>query len=118
MNQRSEVIVPQPSKQDYYSQGLRSRFRIDKLSQPSPGQLRNAHTDIGYEPDLAKYVALSSVRLRAEGLEVDVPTGWPKRLEGPLAWTSADFEDDSQYTCYLTADNKSEIWRALEYFKG
>lgn len=76
------------------------------------------YADIGYEYNERKHNERTAARLRAGGLATDVPTGWPKLLKGPLAWTSSDYPSDSLYVYTLSDSNRAEIMRALEHFKG
>ena len=104
---------------DYYSRGLRERFRLDALKlQPPVGEKGQVYADIGYEIDENKYHARSQARLRAGGLQITVPIGWPEALEGPLVWTGIDFEDESRYILRLEDDDKAELNEALKCFKG
>lgn len=106
-------------RDDYYSQGLRNRFKIDGLRVAesfSAPQERSA--DIGYEVDEVKYRRRSEARLRAGGLSTTVPTGWPAEVSGPLVWSGDDFSDETEYVYELSDADKEEIVGALNYFKG
>lgn len=111
-----------PLHEEYYSHGLRERFRIDGLKLPvaetGPETGPETYADIEYDVDEAKFQARSEARIRAGGLESSVPEGWPKAVQGPLVWTSTDFIDEREYVYRLTDDNKAEILGALKYFKG
>lgn len=102
----------------YYSYGLRERFRIDGLKPAPTEPLPEANADIGYDVDEAKYLARGAARIKAGGLEKSVPEGWPQSVSGPLVWKEGDFKDETQYVYMLTEDDKAEIVKALEYFKG
>jgi hypothetical protein len=100
---------------DYYSSGLRSRFRIDADRPVAPvGEV--TYADIGYEVDEAAFRRRAAARLAAGGLPTAVPSGWPTRLEGPLVWSGDSFGNEDEYVYYLTEEDKAEIGRALEYF--
>lgn len=101
----------------YYSQGLREKYRIGEI-QPSPLQKTQASPDISWMPDLEKYLARTSATIRAGGLEKEVPPGWPKHLNSPLAWSGNDFENEDAYIHLLTDEEKAEIDNALIQFKG
>ena len=80
----------------YYSQGLRKKYLIDSTKTlPAPEQ--KAKAVIKYHPNLEQYLARVEASLRADGLEEEVPEGWPKELTGPLVWTTADFQNESKY---------------------
>ena len=103
----------------YYSRGLREQYRLGALiptGDEKASLLPAANAQ--YEFDETKYFALMDKRLRAGGLETDVPTGWPKTVHGPLVWKGADFDNESEYVLRLTDDDKNEIQQALGYFKG
>jgi hypothetical protein len=103
------------ASKDYYSSGLRSRFRID-ADRPVVPAGEVTYADIGYEVDEAAFRRRAAARLAAGGLATAVPSGWPTRLEGPLVWSGDSFGDEDEYVYYLTEEDKAEIGRALEYF--
>jgi hypothetical protein len=103
---------------EYYSRGLRERFRLDASAlKPSIVAKDQAYADIDYSIDEAKYRARSEAIVRAGGLETEVPRGWPNALQGPLVWTGTDFKDEAEYVLYLTDADKVELVEALDYFK-
>lgn len=102
----------------YYSQGLREQYRLGALIPTDDEKASLPAANAQYEVDEAKYRALVDKRLRAGGLEKDVPTGWPKSVRGPLVWKGGDFDHESQYVLRLSSHDKNEIQRALEYFNG
>ena len=112
-------VLSRDSPINYYSRGLRERFRLDALKLQEPvGEKGQVYADIGYEIDENKYHARSQARLRAGGLPTTVPIGWPETLEGPLVWTGTDFEDEKRYILRLDDNDKAELKEALECFKG
>ncbi|AEO71829.1 uncharacterized protein THITE_2148420 [Thermothielavioides terrestris NRRL 8126] len=107
---------------NYYSAGLRARFRLDadRPVAPPAGAVKT-YADIGYDVDEAAFRRRAAARVAAGGLQTSVPEGWPTRLEGPLVWTGADFDADEEseapsYVYYLTEQDRAEIDGALEYF--
>ncbi len=104
--------------EEYYSPGLRERFRVDGLNLPIVKPAAPAYADIAYEVDEDKYRAHGLARLRAGGLETEVPAGWPKAVKGPLVWDQNSFRKESEYVYYLTNADKAEIQTTLEHFKG
>lgn len=113
--------------EEYYSRGLRARFRLDglKVKDASQGKLAHeASADIEYEFNEGKYLARARARLAEGGLATELPKGWPLRLEGPMAWVGDDFrkadgsENDEKYVVVVNAEQKREVWAALLFFKG
>ncbi|KAL1884290.1 hypothetical protein VTK73DRAFT_3274 [Phialemonium thermophilum] len=47
-----------------------------------------------------------------------LPSGFPARLDAKLAWTGADFTDESSYVFQLTAADLAEVNKGLKFFKG
>jgi hypothetical protein len=113
----ADVIAHNAPIEPYYSHGLRERYRLDALKVPV-FEKAQAYADIGYKADNAKYLARSAARVRAGGLESDVPTGWPKVLNGPLVWTATDFKDETEFVHTLSNAEKAEISDALKNFRG
>lgn len=111
-----DAISPSDFSQDYYSSGLRATYNVDvarlatNKTQPS--------ANITYESNLSSYLARSSTRARSADLEKEVPKGWPQALSGSMDWTGSDFKDESEFVYNLSRDEKDEISRALEHFKG
>ena len=104
---------------EYYSSGLRERFRLDALKLNPPKISKDqAFADIEYGIDENKYHARSQARIRAGGLEPKVPHGWPTALEGPMVWSTVDFQDEGKYVLHLDDADKKELDGALKYFKG
>ena len=103
--------------QEYYSKGLRQRFRLDADRFAPKDNKRIAFADIGYHVDSGKYRARSEAILNSGGLECDVPAGWPGILEGPMIWKGTDWEYEDDYVLTLTEGNKEELLQAMQYFK-
>jgi len=49
--------------------------------------------------------------------KVELPAGFPQYMQSKLAWSGPQLESH-QYIYYLTEDDKLEIDKALDYFKG
>lgn len=115
----AEVAASNNIPIEYYSRGLRERFRIDsfRLNPPTIGK-DQVYADIDYTVDENKYHARSQARLRAGGLEKSVPNGWPSFLKGPLVWSTSDFQDERKYVLQLEKADMAELAEALKYFKG
>lgn len=99
----------------YYAQGLRARYHLDEIKTPLIKDDK-VYAKIGYKPDLAQYLARSEARIRAGGLESELPAGFPKALSGPMCWSGADLTDETNVH-HLTDDERMEIDAALEHFK-
>jgi hypothetical protein len=113
-----EVLAPRVPE-PYYSRSLRAQYRLDALNPApvDPGSV--AYAKVQYEVDERKYRARAEARLRAGGLQTEVPAGWPKVLKGPLVWSGSDFDDgNDEYVYTLTEADKAEIAAALKFFKG
>jgi hypothetical protein len=114
-------VLPSPhplhDRPAYYSKGLREKYRLGEI-QAAPFQQAQKSPDIGWQPNLSKYLARSAARIKAGGLQTDVPDGWPKHLDSPLAWKGVDFENEEQYILQLSSDEILEIESALKHFKG
>ena len=102
----------------YYSRGLRERYRLGALIPTDDENASQPAANAQYEFDESTYRALVDKRLRAGGLEKDVPIGWPKAVRGPLVWKGADFDPESAYVLRLSEHDKKEIQQALRYFNG
>ena len=103
--------------EDYYSTGLRARFRLDAARTPVQPDVKYA--DIGYDVNEEAFTRRAAARLAAGGLPTAVPEGWPTRLEGPLVWSAQDFnEGEEEYVYMLNEADKVEIEQALVFFKG
>ena len=100
----------------YYAQGLRARYHLDEIKTPLVKDDK-VYARIGHKPDLAQYLARSEARIRAGGLESELPAGFPKALSGPMCWSGADLTDETNVH-HLTDDERMEIDAALEHFKG
>jgi hypothetical protein len=108
--------TPAEALPPYYSPNIQEQFESETRPPPlpDPGQ---PYAKIDYAFDKTLYAARREARLSAGGLESDVPPGWPKKLEGPLIWTSSDFPSQDAYTYYLTEQDREEIREALSHFK-
>ncbi|KAF7548799.1 hypothetical protein G7Z17_g6838 [Cylindrodendrum hubeiense] len=108
------------SSEDYYSQGLRARFRLDAakvLLQAAKKPEEVKYADIGYEVNEDAFMRRSEARLAGGGLPSAVPSGFPTQMSGPLVWDKDSFPDETEYVYYLTEADKEEIHLALAYFK-
>lgn len=73
--------------------------------------------DIGYAPDLDKYLARVQRRQMTEKLESSVPAGFPTELESDLVWDGSTISEKYDWTYELSETEVEEIEAALSYFK-
>ncbi|XXG99227.1 hypothetical protein Hte_005564 [Hypoxylon texense] len=62
----------------------------------------------------------SSVGNLSDGISGDAlsATGWPKRLNSPLVWSGADFDDEKKFVLTLSDLEKHELEEGMAYFKS
>ena len=77
-----------------------------------PGQ-----PDIGYTPDLDKYLARVQQRLATEKLEKTLPTGFPAKLQSELVWDAQRVESSYNWTYELSAEELDDIDSGLKHFQ-
>lgn len=73
--------------------------------------------DIGYTPDLDKYLARVNRRKENEKLETSLPPGFPSRLDSPLVWDAEEVERTYNWTYELNAEELEDIERGLRHFR-
>jgi hypothetical protein len=110
------LLVSDPSL-SYYSPGLRLRHQ-GSSPDLAPLHSHSRGINLDYHPDLSKYVSRSAAIAQNNELGGEVPSGWPKRLVGPLTWTSADSGVKHDVVYELSVREKGEIDDALKHFKG
>lgn len=106
----------------YYSSSVKERFpselfttAITAAGNPPPVY---HGADISYEYNEQKHLARRAFRLQTEGLSRELPNGWPKALQGPLVWSTSDYQDESLFVYPLSDPDRAEILSALQHFKG
>jgi len=77
-----------------------------------PGQ-----PDIGYTPDLDKYLARVKRRKEYEKLDTSLPPGFPASLDSDLVWDGAEIQEKYNWTYELDAEELEDIENALRHFK-
>lgn len=77
-----------------------------------PGQ-----PDIGYSPDLDKYLARVKRRTTTEKLAKSLPPGFPGKLHSDLVWDGQQVEKEYDWTYVLNAAELDDIENALKHFK-
>lgn len=80
--------------------------------QGPPGQ-----PDIGYTPDLDKYLARVKRRTATEDLSKSLPPGFPTRLESELVWDGQQIEKSYSWIYEVNAAELDDIENALKHFK-
>lgn len=82
-----------------------------QISAP-PGQ-----PDIGYTPDLDKYLARAKRRTTTESLSKSLPPGFPARLESDLVWDGDTVKRSYDWIYELNTAELEDIENALRHFK-
>lgn len=73
--------------------------------------------NIGYAPDLDKYLARVQRRLKEEKLDQTLPGGFPKEFKSDLVWEGKDLAENYDWTYKLNEDELQEIEEALKHWK-
>lgn len=73
--------------------------------------------DIGYAPDLDKYLARVQRRKETEKLESALPAGFPSQLQSKLVWDGNTIGEEYNWTYELNEAEAEEIEAALAHFK-
>ena len=73
--------------------------------------------DIGYAPDLDKYLARVQRRQQAEKLQNTLPDGFPSELKSDLVWDGSTIAEEYKWTYELNEAEVKEIEDALKHFK-
>ncbi|KAJ4321287.1 hypothetical protein N0V84_005421 [Fusarium piperis] len=83
------------------------------LTTGPPGQ-----PDIGYTPNVDKYLARVKRRQETEKFETTLPEGFPKELASDLVWDGKDLAAKYDWNYYLTEADIEEIDEALKNFRS
>ncbi|PWW73184.1 Clavaminate synthase-like protein [Tuber magnatum] len=73
-------------------------------------------TPLGWIPNYPSYIRRAQWRLQNCSLAKALPTGFPARVDSPLAWTGSELEKE-EYTIPLSGEDILEIERGLRDFK-
>jgi hypothetical protein len=73
--------------------------------------------DIGYTPDVDKYLARVKWRKESEKLESSLPEGFPSELHSDLVWEEQNVGEKFNWSYELNAVEIEEIEGALKHFK-
>lgn len=97
----------------FVEDGIAKALSIDSVLGVLPGP------DIQWHPSFETYQrrvdALSALRLDRPQA---VPEGFPDKVEGPRAWSGADFANEDGFVLQLSEANVFEVERGLSYFKS
>lgn len=77
-----------------------------------PGQ-----PDIGYTPDLDKYLARVKRRTTTEDLNKTLPPGFPARLDSDLVWDGRKVEKEYDWIYEVNPAELDDIENALKHFQ-
>ena len=78
-----------------------------------------ATTCVSYYPSEVDTQRFWNLELSREKIGVDIPLGFPKKLDSPLAWTGAEIESKQvEWKLDLTSEEITAIHAALEAFEG
>ncbi|RSL41176.1 hypothetical protein CEP53_012918 [Fusarium sp. AF-6] len=83
------------------------------LTTGPPGQ-----PDIGYTPNLDKYLARVKRRQETEKFETSLPEGFPKELTSDLVWDGKDLSAKYDWNYHLTEADIEEIDEAIKNFRS
>ena len=74
--------------------------------------------DIGYTPDIDKYLARVQRHLKSGTLDKTLPPGFPSELRSDLVWDNTDVANRFDWTYKLSTADLGEVEKALEHFKS
>lgn len=117
MHSPRAAISASDISRSYFSPGLKRRYQIPDPELVSP-HCQTPGVDLDYQPSLSKYLARPATRGWNDAFKGELPSGWPKRLGGPLAWIPDNFEGNHDFVYELSVEERVEIDHALKYFKG
>ena len=98
---------------DFYPPALQKKYHLGKFQAPQKTLSKTPSANIGWVPDEENFKQRTTKRVKEETLTDEVPRGWPRKLEGPLAWQENEFKDQSRYIFDLHAPDIAEIESAL-----
>lgn len=89
------------------------------VGRPDCARLAATMATLSYLPTEAETKRFWDLDSATAKAQVEVPTGFPKRLESSLAWSGNEIEGkDAQWTIVLTAEDVVLIEAALRKFEG
>lgn len=86
--------------------------RSDKNTQTQP--------DISYAPDRERWTTRTAQRLAEDPtlLSIQLPEGFPRKLDSALVWEGKDWKNESQWVYNLSPADLKEIDEAVRHFHG
>ncbi|KAF4463563.1 hypothetical protein FALBO_9616 [Fusarium albosuccineum] len=100
------ALKPQPKSQ------ATPRVRIIVMASTMAGPT------VGPVPAVEPALAAAGCALRVADAPARLPEGWPQLLDEPMAWTGAQFADQSDYIHTLSESDLQEAEHALRVFKA
>jgi hypothetical protein len=101
----------------YFSPEIRKQFDQEILRSWITPQI-GLESNISYFPNEAEYLKRLQWRLQNESLETDLPSGWPRAVEGNSVGHDCWLNDGDEFVHYLTPAEIREVDNALENFRG
>jgi hypothetical protein len=101
----------------FYPKSLCQRYRDQNLNVSAPKEVLDPGR-IGWQPDYETYLARNAARLRVGGFSASLPDGFPEEMKGDLVWSGTHNIDEARYTFHLQDFQKTEVYEALQHFKG
>ncbi|KAF8079384.1 taurine catabolism dioxygenase TauD [Lyophyllum atratum] len=94
--------------------------KVDLLRQEPVRISVPSQPDITYHPDRDKWHARTARRIKEDPFlpTIELPAGFPKKLESPLVWEGKDWQDEKQWVYELSAEELKEINDAVQHFHG
>ena len=106
---------------EYYPPTIQAKYGIEPFDDGDElFSLEDPSADIGWAPDLEKFQKRTAERLKDMGQSKwisQLPNGWPRALDHPLAWKGTELQPDD-YVHELGVNDVGEIEAALSGFKG
>lgn len=113
--QPEHVVESSTLKKNIQSHSLQDIIDMGSVEVLASGPV--GQPDIGYAPDLDKYLARVQRRRDTEKLESSLPVGFPTQLESDLVWDGKTIGERYNWTYELSEPEIEEIEAALAHFK-
>jgi hypothetical protein len=116
-SKRSDEAGTAPNVLPFYPRSLCQRYRDHQLNVSLTKDALDP-ARIGWQPDYETYLAREAARHRVGEFSTTLPDGFPQEIRGDLVWSGTRNIDEAQYTFHLQDFQKTEIYDALQHFKG
>jgi hypothetical protein len=116
-SKRSDGASSSPDALPFYPRSLCQRYRDHQLNGSVTKEVLDP-SNIGWQPEYETYLAREAARLRVGGFPTSLPDGFPREMRGDLVWSGTRNIEEAQYTFYLQDFQKTEVYEALNHFKG